>query len=440
MQPKKITIQLAVSIALCCLALSAKAETLLLKNATIHSISSATLVKGDVLIEGGKIKVVKAGITEKADEEIDLQGHHLYPGLLGTVTSLGLVEINAVRATRDDAEVGEFTPEIEAWTAINPDSELIPVARANGITHVLSVPQGGIVSGYSSLVALHGWTIEDLAVKKQVGLHLFWPSMDLNTTPADQFKNKENFRSLEDQAKARSLKIKDIDDFFAEATSYAALIQRSGPAKSIPAWDAMLPWVRKETPIVIHADEYRQIKAALQWAKTNDYKIAIAGGRDAWRLASQLSAGNVPVIYDGVFEGRTMGSSLRDTEPHDINFRSPSVLATNGVKVIFSFGLAGFSAAHLRNLPYAAAQAVAFGLPEEEAIKGLTLYPAQWMGVDKQLGSIEPGKDATLIAVSGNILDVRSNVQQMWIQGRKINLESRHTRLYQKYQARPRQP
>jgi imidazolonepropionase-like amidohydrolase len=186
-------------------------------------------------------------------------------------------------------------------------------------------------------------------------------------------------------------------------------------------------------PVTVHADEIRQIRAAVQWAATNHYKIILAGARDAWRAAQLLASNNVPVVYE-----QTFLLPHRDTDSYEAQFKAPALLQAAGVKVAFSYGADSFHAAIAKNLPYTAAQAVAFGLPDVEALKGLTLYPAQIAGVDDRFGSIEPGKDATLFAADGDILDIRSNIKRMWIAGKEISLENRHTRLYEKYKNRPR--
>jgi imidazolonepropionase-like amidohydrolase len=422
-----------------------RAETILLTGATVHTISGATLTDGDVLIRKGRIEAVDKAIPANADKTVNLDGQHLYPGLIAASTSLGLIEINAIRATRDATEVGAYTPDVESWIAINPDSELIPVARANGLTHVLPVPTGGIVAGQSGLIKLDGWTMEEMTIKKPVALHLFWPSLALDTTPKEEFKDPSKWKSLEEQARERRAKLKELEDFFEEARAYArardAAAQDSAKAAAIvPAWEAMLPYVRGELPLIVHADELRQIKSAVHWAATNSYRIVIAGGRDAWKVAESLGQAKIPVIFERIFN-QTSGLSAtpaRDTDPYDVYFAAPFVLHKAGVKVIFSEGLGGDGAATLRNLPYSAAQAMAFGLPEAEALKAITLYPAQVLGVADRLGSIEVGKEATLFAADGHILDIRSKVKHMWIAGREVSLESRHTRLYEKYRNRPR--
>lgn len=414
----------------------AAAQSLLLKGAVVHTVAGDTLTPGAVLIRDDKIAAVGRQLEAADAEIIDLSGQHLYPGLIAATSSLGLTEIDAVRATQDAAEVGEFAPDVQSWIAVNPDSELLPVARANGITHVLPIPMGAAVSGQSGLIRLSGWTLEEMVVAKPVALHLFWPSMTLDMTPKELARDKARWKSPEDQARDRQKRLKEIDDFFAEARAYLRARKNSNSAQrleTIPAWEAMVPVVEGKIPIIVHADELRQIKSALQWATANDFKILLAGGRDAWRLAPALGTNNVPVIFERVFE-----HPPRDTDAYDVHFKAPSVLQRAGVRVIFSQGLGGDAATQIRNLPYAAAHAVAFGLPAAEALKGMTLYPAQALNVSDRLGSIEPDKEATLFAADGDILDVRTRVTRMWIQGRIIPLESRHTRLYEKYRQRPR--
>jgi len=228
-------------------------------------------------------------------------------------------------------------------------------------------------------------------------------------------------------------------EFFQEAAAYAKAREAAskGSARApevVPAWEAMLPYVHGELPIVIHADEVRQIRAAVSWAGTNRYRIVLAGGRDAAEVAGLLASNKVSVIYEHTFT-----QPVRDTESYDVHFTTPEVLHQAGVEVTFAIGPRAFDAPTVRNLPYAAAQAVAFGLPEDEALKGLTLYPARLAGVGDRLGSIEPGKEATLFSADGSILDIRANVKHLWIAGKEVGLESRHTRLYEKYRNRPAQ-
>jgi imidazolonepropionase-like amidohydrolase len=417
------------------------AQTLLLSGATVHTVSGETYSPGQVLIQNGKIAAVGATVSGGAAQTIDLKGQHLYPGIIAMDTLLGLTEIGAVRATQDSTESGEFTPDVESWIAVNPDSELIPVTRANGIAYFEPVPEGGLVSGQSGLVATEGWTSEQRAIKKPIGLHLFWPRMDLDASARERGGRRGGggkAKSVEEQAADRRAKLRSTQDFFDEAKAYdkakdaSAKGSVSAPEK-IPAWEAMLPYVRGELPIMVHADETRQIKAAVDWAETNHYKMILVGGRDAWMNAELLASKKIPVVYSDTF---TLPS--HDTESYDVHFKAPEVLRKAGVQVVFGNGLGSMDAALTKNLPYSAAQAVAFGMPEAEALKGITLYPAQLAGVADRLGSIETGKEATFFVADGDILDIRSHVKRMWIAGKEVSLEDRHTRFYEKYKNRPR--
>jgi len=336
------------------------------------------------------------------------------------------------------SESGRFTPDLRAWMAVNPDSELIAVARANGITHTVAIPGGGVVSGQSGLIQLGaGWTVEDLKAKGPLAMHLFWPAMTLDTTPRDPARDKER-KSLEDQAKERRMRLKEIEDFFAEAESYAA--EQHSETRKIPAWEAMIPVVRGEIPLIIHADSFQQIKSALKFAEEHKYHVILSGGRDSWRLAKEIAAQKIPVIFERVYNdgsGLSAGD-IRDTEPYDVHFNAPAVLAEAGVKVAITGGLGGEEASNVRNIPYIAAQAMAFGLPHDEAIKSVSLNVAEMYGVSDRLGSIEAGKEASLFCSTGDALDIRSRVTGVWIKGEPVSLENHQTRLYEKYQSRPR--
>lgn len=426
---------LIAALVLCCPA--ARAETLLLTGATVHTVSGEALRPGQVLVKDGKISGVGKSLSAADAKTVDLAGWHLYPGMIALNTDLGLVEIEAVRATRDDRESGDDfgRADVQSWVAVNPDSELLAVARANGISHFEPVPLGGVVSGHSGLVALDGWTAEQMTIKKPLALHVVWPAMELDTTPRERARNRASWKSLEDQAKERREKLKTLDDFFAEARAYAKAREAAkngapDPGRN-PAWEAMLPVLGGEIPITVHAQEIRQIQSAVKWAATNQLRIVLAGGRDAWKAAAELATSKIPVIYDQVFT-----QPVRDVDAYDVHFTAPEVLRKAGVKVVFSAGIGNSSL--VKNQPYHAAQAVAYGFPADEALKAITLYPAQVAGVADRLGSIEAGKDATLIATDGDILDIRANVKRMWIAGQEVSLASRHTRLYEKYKGRPR--
>ena len=417
------------------LATSALAETVLYKAAKIHVVSGPEISPGQMLVKDDRIvSVGKKVKVPKGAKVVDLGDLSLYPGLIAAPTSLGLTEINAVRATRDDKEVGDYTTDVEAWVAVNPDSELIPVARANGVAHALVVPMGGRIPGVSGLVRLHGWGVENMTVDKASCLHIWWPGMSLDARPKEELSDPSKRKSLEEQDKARRLQITYLDEFFDDADAYAKAKASNEPDFAVvPAWESVLPVLKKDIPIMIHADEARQIKTAVAWAKRRDYPVILAGGRDAWQVADLLAKEKIPLIYHHVFT-----LPAHDHVPHDVHFRTPGMLVEAGVKLAIGLRPGAWSASNLRNLPYHAAQAAANGLPKEEAIASITLRPAEILGVADRLGSLTAKKEATFIAVDGDLLDIRAQVKRMWIGGEEVSLESRHVRLYEKYRNRPK--
>jgi len=417
--------------------LSLQAETIVLKNATVHTVSGETLSPGNVVMTDGKISAVGKNASAKGAKEIDLTGLHLYPGIILPTSSLGLTEINAVRATQDTTEVGAYTPDVKASLSVNPDSELLPVARANGITHFNVAPQGGIVAGYSAVMQMRGWTMEQMTIREPVALHLYWPQMELNAGPKELAADRAKWKSPEDQAKVRDKKLREINEFFDDAEAYRKARTVKAGTKTqlpVPAWEAMLPMLEGKAPIFIHADETRQIKAAIAWAQKRKYAIVIAGARDAWRVADLLAKEKIPVIYE-----RINDQPPQDTDTYDVQFKAAAVLHKAGVKILFSEGMGASNATFARNVPHSAGAAVAYGLPVAEAEKSIMLYPAQVLGVADRLGSIEKDKEASLIACTGPILDIRTTVKRMWIDGEELDLQSRHTKLYEKYKSRPKQ-
>ena len=386
---------------------------------------------GELLIYGSKI--IRVGENIEKPEKFKLiswENHYIYPGLISPGSSLGLTEINAIRPTRDESEVGTHTPEIEAWTGVNPDSELIPVARANGITHSLIIPMGGTISGISGLISLNGWGIEEMAIKQKVALHIWWPGHGLSSND-----NLKEGKSIDEQVKDRNKSVSEIDDFFNQAEAYAQS-KNNFPKSKInfnPSWEAMIPFISRKKPLIIHADEKRQILSALNWAQKRKYKIIISGGRDAWKIAERISSKKVPVIFRHVFTAPPQVDL-----PFDTHFRAPGILANTGVELSIGLRLGAWSAANQRNLPYYAAHAIPLGLQKKDALAAITINPAKLMGVNSQLGTLEKGKDATFIACSGDIFDLRTTVDHMIMSGKSVDLSSRHTRLFKKYQKRPK--
>lgn len=401
---------------------------ILLTGGTIHTVSRGTITGSDVLIENGKITAVGTGIEYPADTEVfKVVGKHIYPGLISAGTSLGLQEINAVRATIDYSEVGSVNPNVRANVSYHPDSELIPVARSNGILLAHVVPKSGRISGTSSLMMLDGWTWEECTLKHPVGVHLTWPSMDIDS-------GWWNKKSPKEQQKDREKALKKIDELFFQASAYANLDPNSPGFKHDRKLDSFRSVIKKDIPLFVHANSVRQIESSVHWADEQNLEIVIVGGRDAWRTTDLLIEKNVPIIYESV-----LSTPMRRFEDYDQAYKTPMILKNAGVKFCISNSSSSFQTPHLRNLPYHAAMASSFGLPAEEALRSITLSVAEILGIEDRTGSIDMGKDATLFITDGDILEITTQVETAFIQGRKIDLSDRHKMMYEKYTEKYRQ-
>ena len=392
--------------------------------ATVHRVSAPPIVQGRVRVEDGRIVAVGGDEIDTAGATvIDAAGQQLYPGLIAANSVLGLVEVEAVRATVDSAEVGANAANVRAESAVNADSELIPVTRSNGVLLALSVPQAGaegVITGRSALLSLDGWTWEDLTVAAPVGLHVAWPSARLPPwAPAAM---------AEAARKAAETKRRALDAAFDAARDYAV-----APAPAVPdlRLDAMRPFVRGERPVFVHADDAGAILEALAFAQARGLRLVIVGGLEAWRVAGQLKAQSVPVIVAGVHR-----LPLRRNDPVEAPYFNPARLQAAGVDFAIATEGDGFDTSNLRNLPYHAATAAAHGLTPAQALEAITLSPARILGVDDRYGALEPGKVATLFLADGDVLEPRSRVLRAWIGGAEIDLSNRQTRLHDKYRQR----
>jgi imidazolonepropionase-like amidohydrolase len=413
----------------------ARAETVALVGGTIHPASGPAISDGTVLARDGKIVAVGSSVSVPADAKVvDCKGKQVYPGMISANTVLGLVEIESVRGTADQTEIGEVNPNVRAEVEINPESELIPVTRINGVTTANVTPLGGSISGTSALIHLAGWTWEDMTLKAPVGMNVRWPSM----TPTRSFFDT---RSDEDQKKARDEAIDAIKKSFDDARAYWKAVGAEGQANvprhdRDPKWDAMGKALRGEIPVMFHASTLAQIRSVLQFVDDEQLpKVILVGGYDAMYVIDELKARNIAVICDPTFE-----VPRRRWESYDLSYTLPARLAAAGVKFCVADGGTSDIAMNARNLPYQAGMAAAFGLDREEALKSVTLYPAQILGIADKLGSIEPGKNADLVVADGDLLDETTHVEQVFIDGEAISMETRQTRLYHKYDSRPRGP
>ena len=409
----------------------AAAQPIALVGGTVHPVSGPPIENGTVVMDQGRITAVGAAITPPAGAQVvPCQGKHVWPGFVAPFTTLGLVEVSSVRGPSDQAETGNINPNVRAETAINPESDLIPVARVNGVTSALVVPRGGAISGTSALIHLEGWTREDMTLRAPVALHVNWPAMGINRGGFDT-------RSEEEQKRQRERDLKEIRQAFEDAHEYVQA--RAAEGKSgVPRhdqdvkWDAMGKALRGEIPVVFHCSALNQIEAILKFADEQQLtKVVLADAYDSWRVADELKRRHIAVIT-----GATQSLPRRLYEPYDTGMSLPAKLAAAGVKFCISDG--GGDTYNARNLPYEAAMAAAFGLPHDEALKAVTLYPAQIFGVGDQVGSIETGKVADLVVGDGDPLEITTHVEKVYVAGKETSMETRQTRLFHKYDSRPR--
>ncbi len=402
---------------------------------TVHPVSGPSIDGGIVLFDEGKIIAVgrEVAVPENA-QRIDVSGKHVYPGLIDANSQMGLVEVPSVRGTVDTRETGTINPNVKAEVAVNPDSELIPVGRSGGVLTVLTVPSGGSITGLSACMQLDGWTWEEMCLKRGVGLHVSWPRMQ----PVEAWWVEE---SADEQTRSRDLALKSIRDAIADAKAYHKAKQSHAAGKSPEPeydsrWEAMLPVLAGEVRVFIDAEDIQQIQSALAFCEQEALRPVIVGGYDAVDCAALLKKHDVPVIVGGVYR-----TPLRRSEAYDAGYTLPARLKEAGIRYCIAGEIGGASSggpANVRNLPYHAASAAAYGLEPEEALKAITLYPAQILGVADRIGTLEAQKDATLIVTTGDPLEISTQVTAAYIQGRQVDLNDRQKRLWEKYKEKYR--
>ena len=397
---------------------------------TVHPVSGPVIARGTVLFEKGKITAVGAEIKVPADAAVvDIKGLHVYPGLIEPFTSLGLIEIGSLRATIDDRELGKINPEARVEKALNPDSERLPVTRANGVALAAVLPSGGLISGLGAVVQLDGWTAEQMTVKAPLCLLVNWPDMSPPGRELDKEAREKRIKQLKEDLEALEQAFKD-----ARAYRQARAAEAAGgvPAHNFDIrWEAMLPVLSGEVPVWVAASRRMEIEAAVDWAKREGLKMVLAGGAEAAECADLLRENHIPVVLAPV-----LSLPLRRDSEYDEPYTLPDKLFRAGVEFCIG-GMAAMNG-NERNLPYQAAMAAAFGLPKEEALKAITLYAAQILGIVDRAGSLEVGKEATLIVTDGDPLEITTQVEKLYIQGRPVDLDTRQRALYRKYREKYR--
>jgi imidazolonepropionase-like amidohydrolase len=409
--------------------LAADADTFLLRNVDLYTPAGAAQKGVSLLVQNGKIAEIGAKIVApKGLRVVEGKGLRAYPGMIDSGTELGLAEINDVRATVDTGELGVFMPQLRALVAVNPESEHFPVARANGITAALTFPSPGggggrggaerqIISGQAALIHMDGWTWEDMEVQRSAALHLVFPVLPRNQTGFAEAK------------RAYERTLQQMSDFFDEARRYKTA-KAAGGAGFRPdlKFEAMLPVLEGKLPVAIQAGRENAIRDAIQFADKQKIRMVLVQPRELGKTTADLKSHNIPVIV-----GRTLELPLNEDDPYDSSFTLPAEAVRAGLKIAFGT----FDNEFVRDLPYNAATAVAFGLPYEEALKAVTINPAEIWGVSDQLGSLEKGKWADLMLTSGDPLETPTEIKALFIKGRQVDLTNRQTRLYEKYRNRP---
>lgn len=405
--------------------------TVAIRNATIVPVTSAPISNGTIVFSNGLITAIGASVAVPAGATvIDGTGLFVYPGMIDSGSNVGLVETDSVAGTVDTTELGDFNPNARAAVAVNPHSELIPVTRVNGVTHVVSTPEGGVISGQSALVQMSGWTPAQMVVKSPAGVHIRFPrlrSAPLSDVPQEEEAEKE-------LRKTYSKELDKLRDLFRDAQAYSrAAIARSNDRNARRfdrdlILEALVPVVEGRVPAIMHANQARDIKAALEFGDEFALKMMVAGGHDVARVIPELKKRDVPVIL-----GPILALPAREDDPYDLLFTNAKTLYDNGIR----FAIQSADAHNTRNLPYHAGSCAAFGLPKDVALKAVTIYPAEIFGVADRLGSLEVGKQASLILTDGDPLEMRTNVKRVFIAGEDIPMESRHTLLYEKHRRRP---
>jgi imidazolonepropionase-like amidohydrolase len=394
-----------------------------LTNATIHPVSGPAIEKGTLVLDGGKIAAIGTNVKPPdGAETIDLAGKHVYPGLFEPLNDVGLIEINSIRATIDTQELGQLNPNVRAIVAVNPDSEIIPVTRSNGVLLSLTAPTGGLMSGRSGIIQHDGWTWEDMALKADVALHIQWPQ-----------GGGRRGTSAAEAAPATDRGVETIRQALTDARAYLAARQADPNFPHDARWESLADVLSGKLPFIAHADDIRQINAAVAFAEREKLKLIIAGGYDAPLCAALLKKHNIPVIVGGTYR-----LPRRRGDGYDTAYAVPAELAKAGIRFCIS-SRGRFGANQVRNLPYHAAVSIGFGLSPEDALKAITLYPAQILGVADRVGSLETGKDATLFVSDGDPLDTPTQVTDAWVRGRKVDLNDRHKTLYHKYEEKYKQ-
>jgi imidazolonepropionase-like amidohydrolase len=413
-----------------------------IRNARIVPVSGPEIPRGTVVIGAdGRIQAVGADVAvPPGAQTIDASGLSVYPGMMDAGTNMGLSEIpQGANATVDVAEVGSFNPNAQAMWGINPHSAHVGVTRVVGITHVLSSPSGGLISGQSAVINLAGFTTPDMTVVPKAALVINLPraGFSFGRGGFQALMARINQGAESDPDRLRERQLDSIRTILRDAEAYGRAVDAYERDRSLPrpqhdvVLAALVPAVRGHMPVLFTAERASEIRAAVEFAREMKLKPIIVGGRDAWAVTDLLKQHDVPVLLTTV-----MDLPSREDDPYDVNFSAPAKLHRAGVRFAITSGDGG---AEARNLPYTAGVAAAFGLPRDAALRSVTQWPAQILGLGDRLGSIEVGKMANLVVTDGDLLEARTKTRHLFIDGRPISLSTKHEVLYETFKDRKAQ-
>lgn len=399
-------------------------QTIALTNATVHIGNGQVIENGMVVMSGGKISDVRASASIADAKVIDCKGKHIYPGLVLSNTDLGLVEVPTVRASSDISEIGQNNSNIRAIVAYNTESKITNTLRNNGILLANIIPQGGIISGSSSVVQLDAWNWEDAAYLTDNAIQFRMPSLLARSGGRGRgFGGFPGLQQLGDPIKRALDQIEDVKAFFREAKGYAEAASHTATNLKFESVKGLFG---KKQKLFIHCNIVKEMLIAIDFVKEFGFDVVIVGGSDSWMIPDLLKQNNISVILDQMHNLPTMVD-----DDVDQPYKTPAILQKAGV--LFSINDDDGSTRY-RNLAFNAGTAAAYGLSKEEALSAVTLNAAKILGIDDKAGSIEKGKDANIVVSEGDILDMRTNIiTNAFIQGRQISLDDKQKQLYEKY-------
>jgi len=392
-----------------------QSQAIAITGATIHIGNGSVIENGTLVFDKGKIVSVSAGgAAQSGATEIKANGKHIYPGFIAPITNLGLTEFESVKATLDFNEIGNMNPHIRSLVAYNTDSKVPATLRSNGVLMAQITPQGGTIAGSSSVVQLDAWNWEDAAIRTDDAIHLNWPVI-----PRSRFGRMA--MSEEAMRERRDAALSELESFFAEAKAYA----ENKPAVVNRRLAAMKRVFDGSERLFITADSQKDIVAAVNFAKKHKIIPVIVGGDEAHLITEFLKENNITVV---IKQPHALPNAVDD----DVNmpYKNGAMLANAGIPIVISID--GYW--QQRNLPFMAGTVAAWGLDKEKALQAITLNTARVLGIDKTVGSLEVGKDATLFISSGDALNMTTiNVENAFIQGRNISLDNLHKQLNKKF-------